>query len=358
MSASIMDVARRAGVSKSTVSRVLTDDVAVRPGTRLKVKEAMGAMGYHPNALARGLVHGRTHTLGLIVPDLLNPFFGLLARGVETAALARGYNVLISDSAANAARQHACLDLLAERRVDGVLIAPFGGEDDAFAAIRAAGLRGVLVNSTAGDPALSSVGADNVQGGYLAVAHLLARGHRRIGFLGDAHTVESCRERLVGYRRAHREAAVADDPAVVVEDLAGMEAVHAAVRRLLALPRPPTAIFTVNDQFAIACLQALSLLGRRVPEDIALVGYDDIPVAAWLSVPLTTMAQPKEEQGRLAADLLIDHIETADTPVQRIILQPRLVVRRSSDASRPPDAADINDADIQVDVHTYLEQTA
>jgi len=351
MSGSIVDVARRAGVSKSTVSRVLTSDGAVRLDTRLKVEEAMRAMDYQPNALARGLVHGRTRTLGLIVPDLLNPFFGLLARGAEATALARGYSVLISDSAASAARQRACLTLLAERRVDGVLLAPFGGEDDARAAIGAAGLRGVLVNSTAGDPTLSSVGADNAQGGYLAAAHLFARGHRRIGFLGDAHTVESCRERLVGYRRAHREAAVADDPAVVVEDLAGMEAVHAAARRLLALPRPPTAIITVNDQFAIACLQPLSRLGRRVPEDIALIGYDDIPMAAWLSVPLTTVAQPKEEQGRLAADLLIDHIETADTPIQRIILQPRLVARRSSETARLAGAANG-----QID--TDMEQTA
>jgi len=334
MGVSIVDVARRAGVSKSTVSRVLTGNVAVRPDTRLRVEETMRAMSYRPNALARGLVHGHTRTLGLVVFDLLNPFFGLLTRGVEAATLARGYNVLIGDSATNMARQRACLSMLAERRVDGVLIAPFGAEDEALAAIRATKLPAVLVNSTVEDPALSSVGADNVQGGYLATAHLLALGHQRIGFLGDAHTVRSCRERLAGYRRAHREVGVADAPDLVMEDLAGMEAVSAAVQRLLALARPPTAVVAVNDQFAIACLQALNLLGRRVPDDIALVGYDDIPVAAWLSVPLTTVAQPKEEQGRLAADVLIDHIEDVDTPVRRVILQPRLVVRRSSGAPR------------------------
>ncbi len=337
MSVSIIDVARRAGVSKSTVSRVLTNADSVRPHTRARIEAAMRDLGYRPNALARGLVHGRTHTLGLVVFDLLNPFFGLLTRGVEEAAQERGYNVLIGDSAGSVVRQRACLAMLAERRVDGLLVAPFGARDEELAGIQAAGLRTVLVNSTIDDDAaLSSVGVDNARGGYLAAHHLLALGHRRVGFLGDAHTVESCRERLSGYRRAHQDAGIPDDPWLVVEDLDGMEAVRLAVQRLLALPRPPTAICAVNDQFAIATLQALSLLGRRVPDDVALVGYDDIPVAAWLSVPLTTVAQPKEEQGRLAAGLLIDEVERPDTPVQRVVLQPRLVVRQSCGALPRP----------------------
>ncbi len=337
MSVSIIDVARRAGVSKSTVSRVLTNVDSVRPHTRARIEAAMLDLGYRPNALARGLVHGRTHTLGLVVFDLLNPFFGLLTRGVEGAAQERGYNVLIGDSAGSVVRQRACLAMLAERRVDGLLVAPFGARDEELAGIQAAGLRTVLVNSTIDDDAaLSSVGVDNARGGYLAAHHLLALGHRRVGFLGDAHTVESCRERLSGYRRAHQDVGISDDPRLVVEDLDGMEAVRLAVHRLLALPRPPTAICAVNDQFAIATLQALSLLGRRVPDDVALVGYDDIPVAAWLSVPLTTVAQPKEEQGRLAAGLLIDGVERPDTPVQRVVLQPRLVVRQSCGALPRP----------------------
>ncbi len=332
MSVSIIDVARRAGVSKSTVSRVLTNAASVRSHTRARIEAAMRDLEYRPNALARGLVHGRTHTLGLVVFDLLNPFFGLLTRGVEEAAQERGYNVLIGDSAGSVIRQRACLAMLAERRVDGLLVAPFGARDEELAGIQAAGLRTVLVNSTLDEAALSSVGVDNARGGYLAARHLLALGHRRVGFLGDAHTVESCRERLSGYRRAHQEVGIWDDPRLVVEDLDGMEAVRLAVQRLLALPRPPTAICAVNDQFAIATLQALSLLERHVPDDIALVGYDDIPVAAWLSVPLTTVAQPKEEQGRLAAGLLIDGVERPDTPVQRVVLQPHLVVRQSCGA--------------------------
>lgn len=336
MAVSIIDVARRAGVSKSTVSRVLTQDPRVRPATRARIEESIRELGYQPNGLARSLVRGRTRTLGLVVFDLSNPFFGLLVRGVEEAARARDYNVLIGDSAGSVAQQQDCLSMLTERRVDGVLIAPIHAKEDELAIIRGAGLKAVLVNSTAGDDTVSSVGTDNVRGGYLATQHLLSLGHRRIGFLGDLSIIASCRERLAGYRLAHEEAGVPVAPELVIEDLSGMDDVHAAVHRMLGGPAPPSALFAVNDQFAIAALQALASRGCRVPDDMALVGYDDIQVAAWLGVPLTTVAQPSKTQGSIAAHLLIDQIERPDLPMQRVILQPRLVVRTSCGARAAP----------------------
>lgn len=334
MGVSIIDVAARCGVSKSTVSRVLTRDPRVRAATRLRVEQAIRELGYRPNALARGLVHGRSRTLGLVLYDLANPFFSLLARGVETVARGRGYNVLISDSGGDEAQQRECLAMLAERRVDGLLITPIHAKEHELAMIREADLKAVLINSTAGDETISSVGTDNERGGFLAARHLLDLGHRRLAFLGDLHTMPSCQERLAGYRRAHVYAGSGPDPALIVEDLTSMEAVVAAVHRLFDLPAPPTGIVAVNDQVAIAALQAMIMCGRRVPDDVALVGFDDIPVAAWLSVPLTTVAQSKEEQGALAATLLIEQIEKQDVPMQRVILQPRLMVRESCGAAR------------------------
>lgn len=332
MATSILDVARHAGVGTGTVSRVLSGHPNVRPATRAKVEAAIRTLGYHPNALARGLAQGRTRTIGLVVFGLHNPFFGLLAHGVEAAARARGYNVLIADSADSAIQQQQCLAMLAERRVDGLIVTPIRSEEKELAAIRASGTRIVLLNSTNGDETMSSVGGDHMRGGYLAARHLLGLGHRRIGFLSHLRSISGCRERLRGYDQAHDEAGTPRHPELVVEDLHVMEAVRSAVHRLLDSADPPTALMTINDEFAIAVLQALSERGRRVPDDMALVGYDDLPVAAWLSSPLTTVAQPKEEQGRIAANLLIDQIEDAAIPAQRIVLPPRLVVRRSCGA--------------------------
>lgn len=331
---SIADVARRAGVGTGTVSRVLSGHPNVRPATRAKVMLAIRELEYRPNALAQGLARGRTRTLGLVVFGLHNPFFGLLTHGVEAAARARGYNVLIADSAGSVEQQQQCIDMLIDRRVDGVIITPIHSEERELAAIRASGVRAVLLNSAAGDESVSSVGGDNARGGYLAARHLLDLGHRRIAFLGHLHSIAGCRERLDGYMRAFGEVGAAADAELVVEDLIDMDAVRDTVHRLLDLAQPPSAIMTINDEYAIAVLQALAERGRRVPDDIALVGYDDIPVAAWLTSPLTTVAQAKEEQGRLAANLLIDQIENPAVPAQRIMLSPRLIVRQSCGATR------------------------
>jgi len=329
---SIVEVAERAGVGKSTVSRVLTGHPDVRPETRARIEVAMREMGYRPNGVARAFVTGRTHMVGLILLNLHNPFFALLAQGAEIAARARGYNVLIMDSSDSITQQQDCLAMLAERRVDGILIVPLHPEHDALDALRRAGMKMVLLNAIDGDDAIPSVSTDNVRGGRLATQHLLGLGHRRIAYVGHRRTMAGSQERLYGYRLAHTEGTVTLDPALVIEDIPGLEAVRGALHQLLDLPDPPTALFMVNDEFAMAALQALAERGLRVPDDIALVGHDDIPVAAWLTVPLTTVAQPIEEKGRIAANVLIDQIEQPTLPVQHVVLQPHLVVRQSCGA--------------------------
>jgi len=330
-----MDVAARAGVSKSTVSRVLTGNPKVHPATRARIEQAIRDLDYRPNALARGLVHGRTRTLGLVVNDLANPFFALLARGARLAADARGFSMLIVESDGTERHERACLAMLAERRVDGILLASMCPIEVTMDEVRCSGLQVVLVDSVDEDGIVSSVGTDNRRGGVLATQHLLQLGHRRIAFLGDVKTSATAHARLIGYRLAHRDASLEPPEELIIDDLRHLAMVQTAISQAIGLPRPPTAIFSVNDHFAVAALQALDSLGLRVPEDVTLVGYDDIPLAAWLSIPLTTVSQPKEEQGRIAADVLIDQIEQRTQAVRIIRLQPRLVVRRSSGAPRP-----------------------
>lgn len=334
MDVSIVDVAKRAGVGKSTVSRVLTGSRRVRPETRARVEAAMQAMGYRPNGLARAFVTGRTRTLGLVVHNLHNPFFGLLAQGMEAASRARGYNVLITDSGQNLAQQQECLSMLAERRVDGILVVLILGSEHEAAAFQRTGVRIVFLNAADGNEHISTIGTDNVRGGLLATRHLLDLGHRRVGFIGNLCSISACRDRLAGYRQAHAQAGIAVDRTLVVTDLPNLEAARTATHKLLDSPDPPTALFAVNDEFAMASLQALAERGRCVPDEMAVVGFDDTPLAAWLSVPLTTVAQPIEEQGRLAADLLIDHIEQPELSIRHIVLQPRLIVRESCGARR------------------------
>ena len=327
--ANIRDVAQRAGVSKSTVSRVLTHDARVNATTRARVEAAVRDMGYRPNALARGLLSGRTQTIGLVVFGLHNPFFGILASGVDSAARALGYNLLISTSNENLAKEMECLAMFAERRVDGVLIVPIRSDEAELHAIQGSGHNVVLLNSVPNDATMSSVGVDDLRGGYLATSHLLGLGHRRISIIGDR---PGCITRLRGYRLAHEERGVPVDERLIVENVEDVDAVNAIVRDQLSIPTPPTAIFATNDELAIEVLHAVLELGLAVPHDIALVGYDDIPVAARLAPALTTVAQPKEDQGRLAVKMLVDLIDHPGTPAQRLILQPRLVVRQSCGA--------------------------
>lgn len=328
---SVIDVARAAGVSKSTVSRVLNDQPGVDAGTRERVQDALTRLRYRPNGLARGLLQGRTVTLGLMVPNLSNPFFSILAHGAIVAAYERGYTVLVVDTFADAGRELECLEMLAERRVDGVMTGPLTGSDPELAAVTSVGVRIVLVDATGGER-VSSIGTDNVEGGRLATEHLISLGHREIAFIGDRAAAAVMR--LEGYRMAHQRAGMAVRENLIARQLVGTSGMRATIDELWAQATPPTAIFATNDFLAIAALQTLNESGMRVPEDVALVGFDDLPVAALLTTPLTTIAQPIEEQGRIAANLLIDETEVPASERRHLVMQPKLVVRRSSDASR------------------------
>jgi LacI family transcriptional regulator len=343
---SIKDVGRVAGVSISTVSHVLNRTRYVSPALRTRVEAAVADLGYRHNGLARGLRTRRTETVGLIIPDVSNPYYPQLARGVQDAADAAGFAVFVCNSDRRPEAEARLLEALAQRRVDGVILDAAGPSPAVLAALRRYQQPLVLVGSRI--DAAQVPGADVVQmapeGGRAAVAHLLQRGHRRIGLIaGPPRGGGAPGDRPAksgAYFAALADAGIAPDPALVVSGDYTRAAGRAAMERLLALPpgRRPTAVFAGNDLMAIGALLALRAAGLGVPGEVAVVGYDDIPEAAVTCPALTTVAVPKYEMGRVAAELLLARIAHRQGtggggeagPPRRVVLPCRLTVREST----------------------------
>jgi LacI family transcriptional regulator len=332
--ASIKDVSRAAGVSISTVSHVLNGTRFVSPELRERVEGAIASLGYRHNGLARSLRTRQSYAIGLIIPDVANPYYPQLARGVQDAADAAGYTVFLCNSDRKPENETRLLAVLEQRRVDGVILDASGPNPALEAALRRRTQPVVLVGSRIEVP-----GVDVVRmaphGGYQAVRHLLARGHRRIALIGGPAPAPGQRPaKATGYLAALEEAGIAVDPALVTQGDYTRESGGEAMRRLLALPQPPAAVFAGNDLMAIGALLAVQEAGRRVPEDVAVVGYDDIPEAAVTRPALTTVAVPKYEMGRAAATLLLNRMSGAGPPApqqpQQVELPHRLVVRESA----------------------------
>jgi LacI family transcriptional regulator len=329
MGVSVKDVAALAGVSVGTVSNVLNSPAKVAAETAERVHRAIGELGFVRNDAARQLRAGTSRCIGFVVLDVGNPFFTDLARAVEDRAADAGLALLIANSGEQRDREAAGLDLFEEQRVRGVLISPVEDITERLERLRSRGTPSVLVDRRATTPGFSSVSVDDVVGGRLATRHLLDTGRRRILFVGGPLDLEQVRDRLEGARSA-----VAEVPGAVLEVLPiGALTVRHGVdagREILAMAEPPDAVFAANDLVALGVLQAVGLLGSlRVPEDLALVGYDDIEFAASAGVPITSMRQPRERMGAIAVDLLLAEIDGAPER-SRIVLQPELVVRESS----------------------------
>ncbi|MEV7767963.1 LacI family DNA-binding transcriptional regulator [Microbacterium sp. NPDC086615] len=331
MAVKIKDVAAHAGVSVGTVSNVLNARDTVSPGVVERVRASIDALGYVRNDAARQLRAGRSRAIALIVLDVGNPFFAAVARGAEARAAADGYVVLLGSSGADADQERLYLDQFREQRVAGVLLTPADAGGDVVEHLAAAGIPVVLVDEqTAGDD-VCTVSVDDVEGGYLAVAHLLSRGRRRIAFVAGPLTTRQVADRLAGARRAVAEVDGASLE-VIETDAMTVLAGRAAGEGLRERSDRPDAVFAANDLLAVGVLQALTMLGDiRVPDDIALVGYDDIDFAAATVVPLTSVRQPAEALGSTAVDLLLRQLDGGVDPEgRRVRFQPELVVRASS----------------------------
>ncbi|WDZ83613.1 LacI family DNA-binding transcriptional regulator [Micromonospora cathayae] len=338
------DVAVAAGVSASTVANVLSRPDIVAPETRLRVEQAIRRTGFVRSGPARQLRGLPSPIVGSVVLDLANPYFAALNRGVEDRLAEAGCLLLTASTDLRPEKEGQLLDLLQEQAVRGIVIAPIGSDRGALLAASRRGTPVVLVDEPRSGLDLCAAAVDDVLGGRLAAEHLLALGHRRIAYLGA--TVESG---TVTRRRAGVRQAVADaglDPDDTVVDLrmvlhppALVDAAAGAVDHLLALRPAPTAVLCLNDTAALGVLRRLHALGRRVPEDVSVVGYDDLPFAALLSPPLTTVRQPTYALGRTAAGLLLDEARPDHTHRQ-VLFRPELMVRSSTAPPPGEPAAD------------------
>jgi LacI family transcriptional regulator, galactose operon repressor len=329
--ATIGDVARRAGVSTATVSRVLAGVGRARPETMGRVRAAARELGYRPSGIARSLKLKTTRTLGLIVTDIENPYFPELVRAIEDAARGDGYAVLLCNADDDPEREAGYLDLLVERRVDGIVIAAssLGARQREW--LSEPPVPVVLVNTIADGVALPSIASDNRAGGRMAVEHLVGLGHRRIGHL-TAFPRSDAPERLAGAQDAMVAAGLPPAAMMVVAGDPGVAGGERAMRTLLESAADVTAVFAYNDLMAIGAMRACRATHRRVPDDVSVVGFDDVDLAAYVDPPLTTLAQSTAEMGRWAFERLARQLaEPGESgPREMIRLPVRLEVRQST----------------------------
>jgi len=325
---SIKDIARAAGVSHSTVSRALAGSSLVAPETKRRIQHIAREMGYTPSAIARGLVTKRTDTIGLVVTTITDPFIAQVVRGVEETALDNGYSVILCDCNAEPERELAGVRILREKRVDAIIVASSRVGSLYVPLLEELGIPVVLINNQQEGRYVHSVRTDDLAGGRLVGEYLVSLGHRRIAYIGGPSDAHASLERLEGCRAALREHGldIATDRILPGDGRTGGG--QAGVNLLLQRSPHPTAIFCYNDVTAIGALRAIKSAGLRVPDDLSIVGYDDIAFAAFVDPPLTTVAQAKHTLGqramRLALNLLDEQEETGD-----VVLTPLLVERAS-----------------------------
>ena len=326
----IQDVARVAGVSPSTVSRALNDSPLIREETKARIRAIAEELGYERNELARGLVKGASGAIGLVIPDITNPFFAEVTRGVGEVAHARGYGVILCNTEEDPDRERSYIRLLRRKRVDGLILTSVTAEDPYLKALSRSKTPFVLVSRACQLVPAPYVGVDDRLGGRLAVEHLVELGHRRIGFIGGPPDVQSSLDRLAAF-----EAVLSERGLPVREEWISFSdftqrAGYRAGKELLKREERPSAVFAANDVVALGVLQAADELGIRVPEELSVVGYDDISYAGLPRIELTTVAQPSFEMGRIAAEWLLSVLEGG--PQRRLyrLLTPKLVVRRTT----------------------------
>lgn len=327
----IADVARRAGVSTMTVSRVVNNSGYASPEVRQRVLAAVSELGYVPNALARSLHVKRTHTLALVLTDIGNPFFTTVARGVEDAASSQGFSVMFCNTDESAEEEAGHVRVLLQKQVDGLLLVPAAASSQSVELARRRRVPLVVLDRRVSGEPVDTVRCDSEGGAYAIVRHLVELGHRDIAVLSAAPGVSVVEDRIAGARRAFSDAGLALDSTRVLygkpETGSGRQMAHAA----LALEPRPTALFATNNFLTIGAFAALREAGLRVPEDVSLAGFDDLPDALVLDPFLTVAAQPAYEMGRLGAELLLARLaRTGPAQPQEIVLPVQLTVRGST----------------------------
>jgi LacI family transcriptional regulator len=333
----ILDVAAASGVSYGTVSRVINHDVHVKAETRVRVLQAMKELGYTVNRQARSLAGGKSNVLGVLVPDLGTGYIGEIMRGIDAELSSCDYDLMLFTTHRTAAKEANYVLNLAGGMVDGLLLVLPRNPADYIGTLVKRNFPFVLIDHQGNGQDCPAVGATNWQGAYQATEYLLNAGHTAIGFITGTMDLGASIDRLEGYKASLRTHHIPFDASLIYEGNFEQPDGYTGALHLLELPKPPTAIFASNDMMAMGVMDAVRSRGLRIPEDISIVGFDDIPQAALVRPALTTVHQPLEQMGRVATQYLLDTLKDPGQKINRIELPTELVIRNS--VSVPKDAS-------------------
>jgi len=329
MNPTIKDVAKLAEVHPSTVSRVINGNPRISEKTKNKVLLIIKKLGYTPNAIARGLKTKRTHTLGMLIPDITNPFFSEIARGVEDAANKNSFNVILCNTDDKLKKERTYLEILREKRVDGLILGTAHIRDKSILALENKKFPYILISRNIERLNKNCIIIDDVEGGIMATEYLIKLGHRRIAHITGPLKTRSALNRLKGYKLALKKHEIEYKDELVGEGDFRIKGGYQVMKRFLKLTEPPTAIFAANDLIALGAMQAIQKKNFHIPEDFSVIGFNDIELASFIYPPLTTIRQPILEMGNLAVKMLLRIIIEKEFNQRRIILQPKLIIRES-----------------------------
>ncbi len=329
----IRDVAKDAGVSLRTVTNVINKWPYVTDQTREKVQRSIDALGYRPSRLASSLVTGRTNTIGVMIPDITNPFFGQVVRGCEDVLYAADYSIFLCNTSEDPKKQSSYLDILVDRGVDGLLIFGARSSQDEHAGVVHDEIPVVVEDSPVQNQNTTMIEIDNIGGAQMAVAHLIAHGHTRIAHLGGPIQRQAADHRLLGYRQAIESAGIPYDKSLVMRCSPSIRGGLQSALELLPAKKP-SALFCYNDLMAIGAMVACRQLGLKIPKDLAIIGFDDIAIASLIEPALTTVRVRQYEMGRLASDLLLERLSGKENVQNQVKFPVELIVRNSCGTRR------------------------
>lgn len=326
----IQDVAEKADVSVATVSHVINETRYVSPELTERVKDAMEKLDYQRNAVARGLKTQATHTIGLLLSDISNPFFSSLMRGAESVTTGKGYSIIVSNSDETLEKEELYIDVLRQRQIDGLIIAPTGKDDSKIKKLKEEDIPFVFVDRKMENVSAPYVLSENIQGAKQAAEHLIQKGHSNIGLVGGLCSVTTTRERIEGYKKALEDHEISINENLIVYGNSQVQGGVEATNTLLQLKDPPTAIFSTNNLMTIGVMKSIKQNGLRCPEDVALVGFDDFEWASLFEPTLTTVAQNPYQIGKKAAEVLFEVLEQEGNITGDFRIPTELKVRNST----------------------------
>lgn len=325
------DIAKKAKVSVITVSRALNNRPDINRDTKNRILKIARDLNYTADQLARGLVTRKTKTIGVLVPDNVDAFYAAVVQGIGDECRERGYGIFLWNTLDSADKELEYLRQAREKRTDGILLYPVQADFRYLDELKRGPAPFVFLNRHTDDPAFDHVMNDNVYGAYLATHHLIQKGHKKVLYVCAKPNASTGQERIAGCRMAIKEAGLPPDSLDLLFCEENIESSYRLVKELVARANPPSAIFMWDDRLAVSAIKAIREAGLRIPNDVAVVGYDDIEIAGYLYPPLTTVRQPSHQIGETAARILLNKLESETSPApQKIVLKPELVVRETT----------------------------